>query len=67
MLDPVLTKILLMTFTYGACGSIAAMVVWFFNRAKPGPRFDQAAAIGFLVGAAFGAFFGIFQTMLVRP
>ncbi len=66
MIDPVLTKILFTTFSYGACGSLVAVVVRFVNRDQPGPRLDQAAAIGFLIGAAFGAFFGIFQSMLVR-
>jgi hypothetical protein len=67
MIDPALIKLLLTTFAYGVCGSLAAVVVWFINRKQPGPRFDQAAAVGFLVGAAFGAFFGIFQSLLVRP
>ena len=66
MIDPVLTKILLTTFSYGVCGSLVGVVMFFFNRNKPGPRFDQFAAIGFLVGAGFGAFFGIFQSMMVR-
>lgn len=66
MIDPGLTKIFVTTFTYGVCGSLVAAVLWFVNRHKPGPRFDQAAAVGFLVGAAFGAFIGIFQSMLVR-
>jgi hypothetical protein len=66
MLEPVLVNILLKTFTYGACGSLAAVVVRFLDRSKSGPRLDHAAAIGFLIGAGFGAFFGIFQSMLVR-
>jgi hypothetical protein len=67
MIDPLLAKILTTAFTYGLCGSCAAIVVWFLGRRdNPSRRFDQAAAIGFLIGAAFGAFFGIFQSMLVR-
>ena len=65
MFDPELIRILLKTFSYGVCGSLAATVVWFFNRRQPRPRLDQAAAVGFLVGAAFGAMFGIFESMLV--
>ena len=67
MLDPGLVKILTTAVTYGICGSLAASIVRFINRSKPGPRVDQAAAVGFLVGAAFGACFGIFQSMLVVP
>jgi hypothetical protein len=64
-MDPGLTKILLTTITYGACGSLVAAVMRFVNRDKSGPRLDQVMAVGFLVGAAFGAFIGIFQSMLV--
>jgi membrane associated rhomboid family serine protease len=67
MIDPVLSKILVTTLTYGVCGSLASTVVFFLNRKKEGPSIGQAAAVGFLIGAAFGAFFGIFQAMLVRP
>ena len=67
MIPAVLVKVFSTAFTYGICGSLAAVAVRFLNRGKPGPRFDQTAAVGFLVGAAFGAFFGIFQAMLVRP
>lgn len=66
MIDPILAKIFTTTFTYGLCGSVASLVVRFMNRDKPGPRLDQAAAIGFLVGAAFGAFIGIFASMQMR-
>ena len=66
MIDPGLSQILLATFTYGACGSLAAMAVRLFSRKEGGPRVDQVAAVGFLVGAAFGACFGIFQSMLAR-
>jgi len=65
MIDPALTQILLTTFAYGVCGSFVAVVMQIANRQKPKPRFDQAAAVGFLIGAAFGAFFAIFQAMLV--
>ena len=64
-MDPGLTKILLTTFMYGACGSLVAAVMRFVNRNKSGPRLDQVTAVGFLIGAAFGAFIGIFQSMLV--
>ena len=66
MSDPVLAKALLTTFTYGVCGSLAATAARVVNRKKPGLRLDQAAAVGFLVGAAFGAFFATFQSILVR-
>jgi len=66
MFSPDLMQILTSTFTYGACGCLASVAVFLFNRGKAGVRLDQAAAIGFLIGAAFGAFFGIFQTMMNR-
>jgi hypothetical protein len=66
MIDPVLTQVFVTTLTYGLCGSLAAVIVWLVNRQKAGPRFDQAAAVGFVVGAAFGAFIGIFQSLLAR-
>ena len=65
MFEASLVKILITTVTYGVCGSLAATGVRFINRKKPGPRIDQAAAVGFLVGAAFGASFGILQSMLI--
>jgi hypothetical protein len=66
MIDPVLTAILLKTFAYGVGGSLIAVVVRLLKRGEPGPRLDQAAAVGFLIGAGFGAFFAIFQSLLVR-
>ncbi len=66
MIDPVLTTILLKTFAYGVGGSLIAVVARLLKRNEPGPRLDQAAAVGFLIGAGFGAFFAIFQSMMVR-
>ena len=66
MFDPELIRILGKMVSYGVCGSLAAAIVWFFNRRQPRPRLEEAAAVGFLVGAAFGAMFGIFESMLVR-
>ena len=67
MIDPVLVSILLKAFSYGACGSAAAVAVRLMNRGTSGPSLDQAATVGFLIGAAFGAFFGVFQSMLAGP
>ena len=66
MIDPVLSGILLKTFTYGVGGSLIATVLRLLKRNQPGPRLDQSAAVGFLIGAAFGAFFAIFQSMIMR-
>ena len=66
MIDPVLSEIFVKTFTAGVVVSVIALALRFFNRKKVGARFDQVAAIGFLIGAAFGAFFAIFQAMMVR-
>jgi hypothetical protein len=66
MIDPVLTTILLKTFGYGMGGSLIAVAARLLKRNAPGPRLDQAAAVGFLIGAGFGAFFAIFQSMMVR-
>ncbi len=62
MFDPVLVSILLTTFAYGACGSLAAMAVRFLGRKQPGPRLDQVGAVGFLIGVAFGAMFAILKS-----
>ena len=67
MIDPVLTRLLLTTIIWGVCGSALAVVMRIFNRSQEGPRLDQTAAVGFLIGAAFGAFFAVFNSMLVRP
>ena len=67
MIDPALVQIFLSTLTYGICGSLVATVVRFMNRDKPGPMLHQVAAVGFLIGAGFGAFFGVFESMLTRP
>lgn len=66
MFDSTLMQVLTSTLTYGACGCLATIVAFLFNRGKSGVRFDQAAAVGFLIGAAFGACFGIFQSMMNR-
>ena len=65
MIDPVLKQIFLTAFSFGACGAVVGGVMRFINRRQPGPRWDQALAVGFLIGAAFGAFFGIFQSLTV--
>ena len=66
MLEPGLAKALTTALIYGICGSLIATVMWVWNRQSPRMRIDQAAAIGFLVGAAFGAFMGIFQSILLQ-
>ena len=55
MFDPIIVKALLTTLGYGLCGSLVAAVLRLINRKKEGPRLDQSAAVGFLVGAAWGA------------
>ena len=67
MFEADLLNILLTALLGGLGGSLIAVMGRFANRKKEGPRLDQAAAVGFLVGAAFGAFFGIFQSLLVSP
>ena len=65
-MNPVLSQILVMTVACGCCGSLAAVAVRFINWSKEGPRIDQVAGVGFLIGAAFGAFFGIFESLMNR-
>ncbi len=65
-MDPVLIQVLWTTFTFSCCGSLAAAGLQFWNRKQEGPGLDQAAAVGALIGAAFGALVGIFQSMLSR-
>lgn len=66
MIDPGLATILISAFKYGVVGSLLFAFGRVLNRKKEGPKLDQAAAIGFLVGASFGAFIGIFQSMTDR-
>lgn len=66
MIDPALVTIFVTALTYGVCGSLVAVAIRFMSRQQPGPRLDQSAAVGFLVGAAFGALFGIFGSLLTR-
>ena len=66
MIDPVLAQIFTTTIKFGVCGTVVALCMRYFGRATPGPRLDQAAAIGFLIGAGWGAFFGVFEALLVR-
>ena len=67
MIDPQLAKILVTTLSFGASGSLVAgtLRAWHLWRHKEvGPGIGQAAAIGFLLGAAWGAFHAIFQSMV---
>ena len=66
MNDPVLGQILLTTFKYGVCGSGVAIALRWWTRHQPGPRLEQIAGVGFLIGAGFGALFGIFESLLTR-
>lgn len=64
MIDPAVKALLQTAFTYALCGMLVAVVLRYRNRKEPGPRLDQAAAVGFLIGGAFGALMGIFRTMM---
>ena len=66
MIDPKLYHIFLTAFLYGLGGSVLVSIIWILSRQKPMARFDQALAVGFLIGASIGAFVGIFQSMLIR-
>lgn len=65
-MDPVLVKMLLTIFGYSACGSLVAVVLRFRQGNTPGPRLDQVAAYGALIGAGFGTLFAILQSMVNR-
>ena len=65
MIDPALARLIGVVLGSGTVGSLIGIALASFNRGK-GVRFDQSAAVGFLIGAAFGAFFGIFESMLGR-
>ena len=67
MLDSQLSEMVLVTLSFGACGSMVAGLLrawrlWRHN--EPGPGVGEAAAIGFLLGAAWGSFHAIFQSMI---
>ena len=66
MFDPTVTKALFTTLAYGVGGCLVAVVLRFINRKKEGPRLDQSAAVGFLVGAAWGALMVAFQSIAGR-
>ena len=64
MVDPALMQIMFTTMNFGVCGSLVGVAMRYMQRDQPGPRLDQAAAVGFLIGAGWGAFYGIFQSLL---
>ena len=66
MFDPTIGKALLTTLAWGLGGSLVGALLRVINRKKPGPRLDQSAAIGFLVGAAWGALLVAFQSIAGR-
>ncbi len=64
-MDSGLMKLLAITMASGAAGSAAgALVCWLSRDAKT--RLDYALAIGFVIGAALGAFFGVFESIIGR-
>jgi hypothetical protein len=66
MIVPTLVKILLTTLGYGVGGMLVGVVLRVINRKKDGPRLDQSAAVGFLVGAAWGSLIAVFQSLIAR-
>ncbi|TWT85749.1 hypothetical protein Pla123a_05560 [Posidoniimonas polymericola] len=65
-MDPVLIKMLGTIIGYSVCGSIVAFAIRWRNSDQPGPRPDQAAAVGALIGAGIGAVAAVFGSMLDR-
>ena len=63
MLDPLVTKALFTVIGYGLCGSLVGAILRFVNRKSAGPRLDQSAAVGFVIGAAWGALVVAFRLM----
>ena len=66
MIDPGLVGILTKVVAYGFASSIAAGILRLVNRDNFGPDLSQSLAIGFLVGATFGAIVGMFDSLLDR-
>ena len=67
MIDPQLAKILVTTLSFGALGSFVACTMrgWrIYRHDESGPGIGESAGIGFLLGAAWGAFHAIFQSMV---
>jgi hypothetical protein len=57
-----LVEVFLITFVAGVVGSVLAGISGYFSREKT-IKMETSTAVGFLVGAAFGATFAIFRSM----
>ena len=64
-MDSGLMKLLAVTIASGAVGSTAGAIACWFSR-EPKIRLDYALAVGFVIGAALGAFFGVFESIIGR-
>jgi len=65
MIDPLLAKIFVTMLSFGALGSSVGVVLRIWYRGEEStPDIGQSAAIGFLLGSAWGALHAIFQSML---
>lgn len=65
MIDPQLKIMLIRAFTGGVIGLVVGLGMRLTKRNQPdSASLDQVCAIGFLVGTAFGATFGIFESMI---
>ena len=58
-----IVEIFLITFLCGVVCSVAAGVSGYFSRDKQ-IKVETSTGVGFLVGAAFGATFAIFRSMM---
>ncbi len=63
MLDPSISHVLVRAIQYGLCGMVVALAMRAIHRDQKEPSLGQSAAVGFLIGASWGAFVGIFQAL----
>ena len=64
MIDPSLSKLFFTMLSYGAAGAAVGVGLRLWKRNESSLGLGETAGIGFLLGLAWGAFYGIFQALV---